>query len=109
MKNLLTLLLAAMVSVSFAANNVKTQGTAKTTAGKKTTKKKQAEEAPEEKVSYVVDYVSELEKRMQRHLGRRVKINVGKNKKTVTLFFEDNDDLDTLLRNICGGDFVENE
>ena len=72
-------------------------------------KKKQAEEAPEEKVSYVVDYVSELEKRMQRHLGRRVKINVGKNKKTVTLFFEDNDDLDTLLRNICGGDFVENE
>ena len=72
-------------------------------------KKKQAEEAPEDKVPYVVDYVNELEKRMQRHLGRRVKINVGKNKKTVTLFFEDNDDLDALLRNICGNGFVENE
>lgn len=72
-------------------------------------KKKQAEEEPEEKAPYVVDYVNELEKRMQRHLGRRVKINVTKNKKTVTLFFEDNDDLDTLLRNICGNGFVENE
>ena len=72
-------------------------------------KKKQAEEAPEEKAPFVVDYVNELEKRMQRHLGRRVKINVGKNKKTVTLFFEDNDDLDVLLRNICGNGFVENE
>ncbi|MBE6695628.1 MAG: ParB/RepB/Spo0J family partition protein [Ruminococcaceae bacterium] len=72
-------------------------------------KKKQAEEEPEEKAPYVVDYVNELEKRMQRHLGRRVKINVTKNKKTVTLFFEDNDDLDTLLRNICGNSFVENE
>ena len=72
-------------------------------------KKKQAEEKPEEKVPFVVDYVNELEKRMQRHLGRRVKINVGKNKKTVTLFFEDNDDLDVLLRNICGNGFVENE
>ena len=72
-------------------------------------KKKQAEEKPEEKAPFVVDYVNELEKRMQRHLGRRVKINVGKNKKTVTLFFEDNDDLDVLLRNICGNGFVENE
>ena len=72
-------------------------------------KKKRAEEESEEKVEFVVDYVSELEKRIQRHLGRRVKINVGKNKKTVTLFFEDNDDLDVLLRNICGGEFVDNE
>ena len=72
-------------------------------------KKKQAEEAPEEKAPFVVDYVNELEKRMQRHLGRRVKISSTKNKKSVTLFFEDNEDLDNLLRLICGGDFVDNE
>ncbi len=72
-------------------------------------KKKQAEQEIGEKAEFVVDYVGELEKKLQRHLGRRVKINVGKNKKTVTLFFEDNDDLDVLLRNICGGEFVDNE
>ena len=73
-------------------------------------KRKKAEsEKEEEVVTEVVDYVAELEKRMQRHLGRRVKISAGKNKKTVTLYFEDNEDLDNLLRNICGNDFVECE
>ncbi|MBQ1244998.1 MAG: ParB/RepB/Spo0J family partition protein [Clostridia bacterium] len=72
-------------------------------------KKKALEEEVIEEKAEIVDYVAELEKRMQRHLGRRVKISSTKNKKSVTLFFEDNEDLDNLLRLICGGDFVDNE
>ena len=72
-------------------------------------KKKALEEEVIEEKAQIVDYVAELEKRMQRHLGRRVKISSTKNKKSVTLFFEDNEDLDNLLRLICGGDFVDNE
>lgn len=71
-------------------------------------KKKALEENVEEKAE-IVDYVAELEKRMQRHLGRRVKISAKKNKKTVTLFFEDNEDLDNLLRCLCGNEFVDEE
>ena len=55
----------------------------------------------------VVDYTVELERRMQRHLGRRVKISTKGKNKTVTLYFEDNVDLDNLLRDICGDKFTE--
>ena len=73
-------------------------------------RKKAAEEAENESLSsdeVVIDYVKELEARMQKHLGRRVKISAEGKKKTVTLFFEDNDDLDNLLRDICGDSFAE--
>ena len=72
-------------------------------------KRKKAEAENEEATTdeVVVDYVKELEARMQKHLGRRVKISADGKKKTVTLFFEDNDDLDNLLRDICGDNFSE--
>ncbi len=72
-------------------------------------KKKALQEETAEEKAEIVDYVAELEKRMQRHLGRRVKISAKKNKKTVTLFFEDNEDLDNLLRSLCGNEFVDEE
>ena len=53
-----------------------------------------------------VDYVKELERRMTSHLGRRVKLSTKGAKKSVTLYFEDNDDLDELLTLICGKEFV---
>ncbi|MBP5610715.1 MAG: ParB/RepB/Spo0J family partition protein [Clostridia bacterium] len=62
-------------------------------------------ETPEEALP-VVDYVAELERRMTSDLGRRVKIAAKGKQKTLTLYFEDNEDLDALLRRIMGDDFV---
>ncbi len=60
----------------------------------------------EEKPLPIVDYFRELELRVQSHLGRRVKIEEKGRKKTITLSYEDNEDLDELLRTICGEDFL---
>ena len=63
-------------------------------------------ETPDETPSVKVDYVAELERKMTSDLGRRVKISAKGKQKTLTLFFEDNEDLDALLRRIMGDDFV---
>lgn len=55
----------------------------------------------------VVDYFREMELRMMSHLGRKVKIEGKGRKKSVTLFYEDNEDLDELLTAICGKEFLE--
>ena len=55
----------------------------------------------------VVDYYREMELRMMSHLGRKVKIEGKGRKKSVTLFYEDNEDLDELLTTICGKEFLE--
>ena len=55
----------------------------------------------------VVDYFREMELRMMSHLGRKVKIDGKGRKKSVTLFYEDNEDLDELLTAICGKGFLE--
>jgi ParB family chromosome partitioning protein len=55
----------------------------------------------------IVDYFRELELRVQSRLGRRVKIEEKGRKKTITLSYEDNEDLDELLKTICGADFLE--
>jgi hypothetical protein len=48
-----------------------------------------------------------MELRIQRQLGRKVKISDKGSKKTLTLFYEDNEDLDDLLKLICGSDFLD--
>ena len=63
-------------------------------------------EEEEEKLP-VVDYFREMELRLQSHLGRVVKINGKGRKKSLTLFYEDNEDLDELLRSVCGNDFFD--
>jgi len=63
---------------------------------------------PEEEVFPLVDYFRELELRVQTHLSRRVEINGKGRKKSITLYYEDNEDLDELLKNICGEDFLDN-
>ena len=65
-------------------------------------------ETPEDEALPVVDYVAELERKMTSDLGRRVKIAAKGKQKTLTLYFEDNEDLDALLRRIMGDDFVGN-
>lgn len=55
----------------------------------------------------LVDYFRELELRVQSHLGRKVKIEGKGRKKTITLSYEDNEDLDEILTLLCGKDFIE--
>lgn len=69
-------------------------------------KKKPAGEDVEETVPFV-DYFREMELRIQRQLGRKVKIEDKGKKKTLTLYYEDNEDLDELLKAICGKDFLD--
>lgn len=61
---------------------------------------------PEDEELPIVDYFRELEVKMERVLGRRVKIEEKGRKKSVTLFYHDNEDLDELLESILGKDFV---
>ncbi len=54
-----------------------------------------------------VDYFREMEIKLQSHLGRKVKIEGKGRKKSLTLYYEDNEDLDELLKTICGSDFLD--
>lgn len=74
---------------------------------KKINKKKKPVEVEVEEEEPFVDYFREMELRIQRQLGRKVKIEDKGRKKTLTLFYEDNEDLDELLKAICGNDFLE--
>ena len=69
--------------------------------------KPKKEEPLEDEELPVVDYYREMELRMMSHLGRKVKIEGKGRKKSVTLFYEDNEDLDELLATICGKEFLE--
>ena len=55
----------------------------------------------------LVDYFRELEIKVQSHLGRKVKIDGKGRKKTITLSYEDNEDLDEILTLLCGKDFLD--
>jgi ParB family chromosome partitioning protein len=61
---------------------------------------------PEEEPLPLVDYFREMEIRVQSHLGRKVKIEGKGRKKTLTLYYENNEDLDELLEALCGKDFL---
>ena len=63
-------------------------------------------EIEEEPIPFV-DYFREMEVRVQSHLGRKVKIEGKGRKKTLTLYYEDNEDLDELLTALCGEDFLK--
>lgn len=66
---------------------------------------KPVKEKEEEEIPFV-DYFRELEIRVQTHLGRKVKIEGKGRKKTITLSYEDNEDLDEILALLCGKDFL---
>ncbi len=50
-----------------------------------------------------LNYAKELENKVRRTLGRKVKINVKGKEKNIKIYFEDNDDLDELLTLLGGG------
>ncbi len=60
-----------------------------------------------EKDAPLVDYVREMELRIQRELGRKAEIKAKGKKKTLTLYYEDNEDLDELLKLLCGEEFFQ--
>ncbi len=62
---------------------------------------------PEPAVLPLVDYFRDVELRVQSHLGRQVKIEEKGRKKTITLFYEDNEDLDEILALLCGKEFLD--
>ncbi len=73
---------------------------------KKLNKVKKTVEETEEALPFV-DYFREMELRVQSHLGRKVKIEEKGRHKTLTLYYEDNEDLDELLKSICGQEFLD--
>ena len=75
---------------------------------KKANKPKKPEVEEEEKPLPVVDYYRELELKLMTELSRKVKIESGARKKTITLFYEDNEDLDEIIKKLCGQDFLDN-
>lgn len=74
---------------------------------KKANRRKREEPEEEEDSLPLINYFREMEIRVQSHLGRQVKISEKGRKKTITLFYEDNEDLDELLKTICGDDFLD--
>ena len=63
-------------------------------------------EVDEEEAIPLVDYFRDLEIRVQSHLCRKVKIDGKGRKKSITLSYEDNEDLDEILTLLCGKDFL---
>lgn len=64
-------------------------------------------EVDEDEPLPIVDYFHELEIKVQSHLGRKVKIDGKGRKKTITLFYEDNEDLDDILKLLLGDVFSD--
>ena len=73
---------------------------------KRMNKAKPAPEVEEEPLP-LVDYFRELEVKIQTHLGRKVKIEGKGRKKTITLSYEDNEDLDEIIKLLCGDNFLD--
>lgn len=53
-------------------------------------------------------YMKELENRARETLGRRVKISHSNKKKSIEIEYETNDDLEALLKTLCGDKFFDN-
>lgn len=53
-----------------------------------------------------IDYTRALETAIQDKIGRTVKIKQNGTKSSITIGFSDNNDLETVLRLLCGDDFV---
>ena len=65
-----------------------------------------AEEEEPAPVHFKVDYAKELERKMISALGRKVKVCAKGAKKSLVLYFEDNEDLEGLLEQILGKEFL---
>ncbi len=62
----------------------------------------------EEKISHDVDHTRSLELLVQKAIGRTIKINEKGNKSSITIGYSDNEDLEKLLKILCGESFFDN-
>ena len=62
----------------------------------------------EEKIVHDVDHTRTLELLVQKQLGRTIKINETGKKRSITIGYSDNEDLDKLLTILCGESFLNN-
>ena len=67
-----------------------------------------AAEEEEEKVVRDVDHTRALEVRVQKALGRTIKINEKGKNHAITIGYSDNEDLERLLKILCGDTFFDN-
>ncbi|MCR5456868.1 MAG: ParB/RepB/Spo0J family partition protein [Clostridiales bacterium] len=68
---------------------------------------KRANTPKKEKKPQDFDYTKALEESIQRKIGRTVKINNTGRKKSVSIGYSDNEDLEKLLKLICGEEFIK--
>ena len=61
-----------------------------------------------EKIIHDVDHTRALELLVQKQLGRTIKINETGKKRSITIGYSDNEDLDKLLTILCGESFLNN-
>ncbi|MBQ6613946.1 MAG: ParB/RepB/Spo0J family partition protein, partial [Clostridia bacterium] len=65
----------------------------------------EGEKVPE--IGLEIDYYAELAKKAMELIGRRVKISHTGAVKSVSISFEDNEDLEILMRKLCGDEIIE--
>ncbi len=54
-------------------------------------------------------WMKDLERRTRETLGRKVKITQNDKKRSIELFYDDNEDMEALLTLLCGADFFQDE
>lgn len=62
---------------------------------------------PEKPEKIKVDYCAELEKKVEDVIGRRVKITTRGSEKRIEISFSSNEDLEELLKMLCGDEFFD--
>ena len=67
-----------------------------------------ASKVEEENVLHDVDHKRSLELLVQNALGRTIKINEKGKKSSITIGYSDNEDLENLLKILCGESFFDN-
>lgn len=75
---------------------------------KRLNKPKKNETPKEDEKLPFVDYFKELENKIRMHIGRAVKIEEKGKRKSITISYEDNADLDEIITLLCGKEFLEN-
>ncbi len=73
----------------------------------KLTQKEETEGEKLPEIGIEIDYYAELSKKAMELIGRRVKIHHKGAAKSISISFEDNEDLEILLKKLCGDDIIE--
>ena len=97
MKNVCDVIVEKDLSVRATEEFVKKEN--RETSGKKKSKSLDGE---------TLSYTSELERKMSENLGRSVKILPNGKKSSITIGYTDNEDLEKIIKLLCGKDFIDN-